>query len=287
MIGAAWSRAIRLLAVGALALTAACAGDSDSLVERINAYRTTPQTCAGKAVRPLGPFAPVPALARVQIASAQHSLQDALKLAGYQAAQAQAIVVSRRLTAAQTMLVLEDRYCDVLLSPQFSEVGIARDGWTWRVVLAQPLLSSDLGDWTEAGREVLQLVNKARTAGRNCGTQRFGPAQPLEWNAKLASAALVHSRDMAKRNYVAHAAPDGTKVAERAAREGYEWQGIAENIASGQGSPQQAVAGWLASPDHCVNIMQPEFTEMGAAYVVNPEGDTMIYWTQVFGTPRR
>jgi uncharacterized protein YkwD len=287
MIGVAWPRVIRLIAVSPLALTAACAGDSDSLVERINAYRTTPQTCAEKPVRPLGPLAPMPALARVHIASAGHSLQDALKLAGYQAAQAQAIVVSRRLTAAQTMSVLEERYCDVLLSAQFSEIGISRDGWTWRVVLAQPLLSSDLGDWTEAGRAVLQLVNKARAAARTCGSQRFGPAQPLDWNAKLASAALAHSRDMAKRNYVAHAAPDGTKVAERAAREGYEWQGIAENIASGQGSPQQAVAGWLASPDHCVNIMQPEFTEMGAAYVVNPEGDTMIYWTQVFGTPRR
>jgi uncharacterized protein YkwD len=185
------------------------------------------------------------------------------------------------------MSVLEDRYCDVLLSPQFSEIGISRDGWTWRIVLAQPLLSSDLGDWIEAGREVLRLVNKARGTARTCGTQRFGPAQPLEWNAKLAAAALAHSRDMAQRNYVAHAAPDGGKVAERAAREGYEWQGIAENIASGQGSPQQAVAGWLASPDHCVNIMQPEFTEMGAAYVVNPDSDTMIYWTQVFGTSRR
>ena len=278
---------LRWSCAASLALIAGCAGDSDTLVERVNAYRTTPQTCMGKPARPLGPLAPVPALARVQIASARHSLQDALKLAGYQAAQAQAVVVSRRLTAAQTMSVLEDRYCDVLLSPQFSEIGISRDGWTWRIVLAQPLLSSDLGDWTEAGREVLRLVNKARETARTCGTQRFAPAQPLEWNAKLAAAALAHSRDMAQRNYVAHAAPDGSKVAERAAREGYEWQGIAENIASGQGSPEQAVAGWLASPDHCVNVMQPEFTEMGAAYVVNPDSDTMIYWTQVFGTARR
>jgi uncharacterized protein YkwD len=25
---------------------------------------------------------------------------------------------------------------------------------------------------------------------------------------------------------------------------------------------------------------------MGAAYAVNPESDALIYWTQVFGTPR-
>jgi uncharacterized protein YkwD len=32
--------------------------------------------------------------------------------------------------------------------------------------------------------------------------------------------------------------------------------------------------------------MNPHFTEMGAAYAVNPESDSLIYWTQVFGTPR-
>jgi uncharacterized protein YkwD len=33
--------------------------------------------------------------------------------------------------------------------------------------------------------------------------------------------------------------------------------------------------------------MKPEFTQMGAAYVVNQSSDTGIYWTQVFGTPQR
>ena len=58
-----------------------------------------------------------------------------------------------------------------------------------------------------------------------------------------------------------------------------------ENIADGQGSPQQAVSGWLSSPDHCANIMDGKFTAMGAAYAVNPGSDATIYWTQVFGTP--
>lgn len=131
---------------------------------------------------------------------------------------------------------------------------------------------------------MLELVNKARSAPRSCGTQRFGSALGIEWNTKLASAALAHSGDMAKRNYFAHAAQDGSTVGDRATREGYEWQRVAENITSGQGSPQRVVAGWLASPGHCANIMQTDFTEMGAAYVVNADSDTMIYWTQVFGT---
>lgn len=94
--------------------------------------------------------------------------------------------------ARSAMALLEERYCEVLLSPQFSEIGISRDSRTWRVVLAQPLLSPNLGDSFEAGKEVLELVNKARSAPRSCGTQRFGSAPGIEWNTKLASAALAH-----------------------------------------------------------------------------------------------
>jgi len=48
---------------------------------------------------------------------------------------------------------------------------------------------------------------------------------------------------------------------------------------------KQAVSGGLASPSYCANIMNPHFTEMGAAYAGNPESDAAIYWTQVFATP--
>jgi len=46
------------------------------------------------------------------------------------------------------------------------------------------------------------------------------------------------------------------------------------------------MAAWLASPPHCENIMKREFAEMGAAYAVNQNSDSIIYWTQVFGTRR-
>jgi uncharacterized protein YkwD len=32
--------------------------------------------------------------------------------------------------------------------------------------------------------------------------------------------------------------------------------------------------------------MDPRFTDMGVAYVVNPKNPSVILWTQVFGTPR-
>ena len=281
------TRARGIFAITALIFTAGCAPDTVPLIERINAYRTAPQTCAGKATSALGPLAPVPALDQVDIRSSQQSLTEELKRTGYSAARAQAIVISGPATSGSAMGVLKDRYCDVLASAQFSEIGISREGRTWRLVLAQPLIPADLGGWVYAGKEVLALVNEARAKPRTCGDQRFGAAPPVEWDAKLASTALAHSRDMANRNYFAHAGRDGSTVGDRAAREGYEWTRIGENIAAGQGSIERAVSSWLTSPSHCVNIMQPDFTQMGAAYFVNPASDTGIYWTQVFGTPGR
>ncbi|HEY0336426.1 MAG TPA: CAP domain-containing protein [Burkholderiales bacterium] len=283
----AFGLARTIMVAATVILSFSCAQDNVPLIERINAYRTAPQTCAGKPSAALGPLAPASMLATVDISSPQQSLDDALRRAGYSAARAQAIVISGPSTSSSAMGVLKDRYCEVLSSPQFSEIGISREGKTWRLVLAQPLIPADLGGWTDAGKQVLALVNEARGKPRSCGNQKFSAAPAVEWNAKLGSAALAHSRDMANRNYFAHAEKDGSTVGDRAAREGYEWTAIGENIAAGQGSADQVVSSWLTSPTHCVNIMKPDFTQMGAAYVVNQASDTIIYWTQVFGTPPR
>lgn len=141
-------------------------------------------------------------------------------------------------------------------------------------------------DWQAAGREILQRVNAARAVARTCGARRFKAAPPLSWNARLAETALAHSSDMATRNYFSHTSKDGTQLKGRVERSGYDWRGLGENIAAGQSSAQQAVSVWLASPGHCANIMGPQYTEMGAAYALNPRVAATLYWTQVFGTPR-
>jgi uncharacterized protein YkwD len=130
---------------------------------------------------------------------------------------------------------------------------------------------------------VLRLVNDARGRPRVCGDRSLPAAPPLAWSDQLAQAALVHSRDMAQRNYFDHLEPGGASVADRATKTGYRWRVVGENIAAGQGSAKQVVAGWLASPGHCENIMSREFAEMGAAYAINPHSALEIYWTQAFG----
>lgn len=274
-----------LLLVAMLAMAHARAADDTELINLINSYRESPQTCDGKKTLPAGTLAPDEALARVRIGSGAQ-LQSELKQAGYQAAHAQAIAVSGPANPNATMAAIKQRFCSILLNPQYTVVGISRQANAWHLVFAQPLLSDDLGDWQEAGQKILKLTNEARAKSRTCGSRKFGTAPPLEWNVKIAVSALAHSRDMANRNYFSHEAKDGSKADSRARREGYNWRRIGENIATGQGSAKQAMSGWLASPGHCANIMNPNFTEMGAAYAVNPKSDTAIYWTQVFGTPR-
>lgn len=147
-------------------------------------------------------------------------------------------------------------------------------------------MPADVDDWRVAGRQVLELVNAARSEPRSCGTRRFDAAGPLAWNQALGVAALAHSRDMAQRDYFSHEDPQGRRMDDRAAAAGYHWQRLGENIAAGMRSPQRVVSGWISSPHHCKNLMDPRFTEMGAAYAVDPEITAMTYWTQVLGKPR-
>ena len=91
---------------------------------------------------------------------------------------------------------------------------------------------------------------------------------------------------MAGKDYFSHAAPDGSTPAQRVSRAGYRYRMTGENIAAGQLSPETAMAGWLKSPGHCANLMQPGYTEIGVAFAVNPTSKMGAYWVQLFGTPR-
>ena len=276
-----------LLGVHLLGICGVClaAQPAEALIALINAYRDSSRACQGQTLPAVGPLAPDAALANVPLARGT-DLDAALKQSGYRAARAQAIVLSGPRNAAAAMSYLRSKYCETMMSAQFSQIGVARDGSNWRLVLARPLLSTDLGDWRASGREILALTNAARAVPRTCGERKFPAAPALTWDARLAAAALAHSQDMAQRNYFSHSGKGGAKVGERASRTGYDWQGIGENIATGQGSPARAVAGWLASPSHCGNLMNAAFTQMGAAHAVDLQSDTGIYWTQVLAAPR-
>lgn len=136
-------------------------------------------------------------------------------------------------------------------------------------------------------QEMLDAVNEARAGGRDCGDEEgyFDAAGPLTWNSTLEQAACLHARDMADNNYFSHDSLDGTEFYERIEELGYRYSFVGENLAAGQLTVSEAMAGLLDSPGHCANIMNPDFTELGSAVKKNEDADYYIYWAQEFGSP--
>jgi uncharacterized protein YkwD len=136
-------------------------------------------------------------------------------------------------------------------------------------------------------RDVLEHVNAARSLARDCGDTRMVPAPPLVWNDILFEAAADHSRDMANRNFFDHTGRDGNRVTQRATARGYVWRAIGENIAGGDGSVDRVMDGWLRSPGHCRNIMNPEYADVAVACVERDGTRWGTYWTMVLGRRRK
>lgn len=123
---------------------------------------------------------------------------------------------------------------------------------------------------------LLQLLNGLRSRGCNCGGIQMPATGAVSWNGKLEQAAWLHSKDMSGNNYFDHKGKNGSSPGNRLDAVGYNWTNYGENIAKGQMAEQAVVLGWLNSPDHCRNMMNPAFRELGAGKY----GD---YWTMVLG----
>jgi uncharacterized protein YkwD len=136
----------------------------------------------------------------------------------------------------------------------------------------------------QVAQRVVELVNKARSEGRRCGRDSFPPTAPLAAAPPLDAAAVAHARDMAARDYFAHRGADGSEPRDRVSRAGYASRLTGENIASGPESAEEVVAGWLASPGHCANIMDARFRHIGVGFAAGRK-DGRLYWVQTFGAP--
>lgn len=135
-------------------------------------------------------------------------------------------------------------------------------------------------------QRMLEEVNKARARARTCGEEQMAPAPAVGWNRKLAFTAARQSAEMAAKDFLGHTGPGGKDLGARVAAAGYAWAAIGENIAGGRSRVAEVVAGWLESPEHCANIMNDRFEEIGAACARNPETTYGTYWVLVLGAQR-
>ncbi len=276
---------MRFRILSCLLLFAVCfdAAASD-LYAAINRLRAGEGNCAvpGK----LPPLKPQAALERVARDLARgDQLQQSLTAAGYRAMRSSALSISGDGAGAQAEAMLAKQgNCEPLQDAAMQEVGIYLDARQVWIVMAAPFAPSVKVSEQAAGQRVLNLVNQARATPRYCGDRAFSAARPVRWNDALAAASRVHAEDMARNNYFSHSGSDGSNPAQRVERAGYRYRSTGENIAAGQIKPEDAVAAWIKSPEHCANLMNPAFAEMGVAYALDSRSDMGVYWSQAFGT---
>jgi len=108
--------------------------------------------------------------------------------------------------------------------------------------------------------------------------------KPLMVNAQLGIAALGQSRAMARADRMDHAVAGA--LPGRAERAGYHWGTVAENIGRGYADYDAAMEGWIHSPGHRRNLLDPRVTEIGFAGV-RMGADGTRYWTQILASPSK
>ena len=258
------------------------------------AYADLPTTI--NAVRADGCSGERPATSAVESSEALHDvarelsrggeLDDLIEGTDYPAASAASLYLRGPTDDAAMREAIEDRYCEVVSNAEFSDVGIYRSGNESWIVLAARSQPIAVGDPAVVAARVLELVNSARGEARRCGRRRFDAVPPVTLSRALTEAAQQHADDMAGPAAFDHRGSEARLPSVRVSRTGYLWRAAGENIAAGQASADEVVSAWLASPDHCRNIMGPQFTEMGVAYALAPSENPAIYWAQVFAAPQ-
>lgn len=210
-------------------------------------------------------------------------LRDAIAKTDYRIANSSSMRIEGAKSEQALLQLVASTYCEIVLNPEFTEIGVyERSNTTW-IVVALPLTLPTAEEMPQVAARVLVLVNEARVQARRCGSRSFARVPPLKLSTTLSRAALEHAKDMSANKLFEHRGSDGSMPAERATRAGYKWMAVGENIAKGAATAEVVVRGWLDSPGHCVNIMSPQFEEMGLAYFTDFAKKGDIYWAQTFG----
>jgi len=147
----------------------------------------------------------------------------------------------------------------------------------------------------------IDAVNKARTTEQDCGSKGiFAATTKVTWNEKLYKASYEHMQDLIASKTFEHEG-SGTESdwsgyllskkssqVERVESYGYSWERLGENLAGGASinSVDKAIEAWLKSDNHCENLMNPAFKEVGMVMLTDDNALYTNYWGQNFGTPK-
>ncbi|HUN25111.1 MAG TPA: CAP domain-containing protein [Steroidobacteraceae bacterium] len=213
------------------------------------------------------------------------SLADAVEVVGYRAQSIAGVHVSGPDSAL--LQLLRRSGCRAVAGRNLRDIGIYARGFDRWIVVGTAYQNPPPMQAPALAARALELVNAVRAAGARCGGHRFEPAPPLALSTTLSNVALAHAEDMARNDYFEHVDLAGETPADRVRAVGYAESLVGENIAYGPDTLDEVVEGWLASPGHCANIMDPRFAQMGIGYAAGRGSRPGLYWDQLFAAPRR
>lgn len=139
----------------------------------------------------------------------------------------------------------------------------------YSIIAVLMFATTALGQSEPSARELFDRANQARA--------QAGVGE-LAWNAKLADIALAHAQMMADRKELSHQFPGEPTVRQRVISTGLRTNTSGENVAFA-GEVEELFTGWMNSPPHKKNLLDPKYNATGIAVV--RRGDT-LYAVQDF-----
>jgi hypothetical protein len=104
------------------------------------------------------------------------------------------------------------------------------------------------------------LLNSTNTARANNGVTT------LKLDSRLDASAQAKANDMVTKDYWSHNTPSGDPPWVFIDAQGYAYQKLGENLATGFNNEQATIDGWMASPSHRENLLDPAFADVGFGY---------------------
>lgn len=135
--------------------------------------------------------------------------------------------------------------------------------------------AQEITSTTEMERQIFDWTNQERAKVN---------APPLSWDNRVAIAARLHSDEMAKQRNLNHQLDGEAKFTERLSLQGARFSAAAENVGFGDDA-DTLQSGWMHSPGHRTNLLNPLYTEMGVGIV---RSGNQLWATEDFttGVPR-
>jgi uncharacterized protein YkwD len=87
----------------------------------------------------------------------------------------------------------------------------------------------------------------------------------VTYDSRLGTAAQRHADDMLANDFFDHVGSDGSTVGSRVTDAGYRYSIVGENIGKGYADEEAILRGWITSPGHQRNNVNPRFEDFALA----------------------